>query len=216
MKLIIGNKNYSSWSLRAWLLLTAFDLAFEEVLESLRRPGLTERLAQYAPAARVPVLIDGELTIWDSLAICEYVSEKYLAGKGWPADEAQRAAARAVCAEMHSGFGGLRSELPMNCRALRTVEMSAAAQQDIARIDAIWSQCMRDYDGPFLFQAFSIADCFYAPVVQRFKTYGVSLSDRASEYQSFMLNYAPLTQWVEAAKAETEVIVEDEAGVDQV
>ena len=215
MKLIIGNKNYSSWSLRAWLLLAAFDLNFEEVLESLRQPGLTERLARYSPTARVPVLIDSELTVWDTLAICEYVSEKYLAGKGWPANEALRAEARAVCAEMHSGFIGLRSELPMNCRALRTVDMSAATKQDIARIDSIWAHCMRDYDGPFLFGDFSIADCFYAPVVLRFQTYGVDLSEAASQYQSFMLKHDAINKWVAAGKAETEIVPEDEAGVDR-
>lgn len=214
MKLIIGNKNYSSWSLRAWLLLASFEIEFEEVLESLRQAGLTERLMQYSPTARVPVLIDGDVTIWDSLAIDEYVSEKYLAGKGWPADEAQRAEARSICAEMHAGFMALRSELPMNCRALRTVNPSAAAEKDIARIDAIWSACMQNYKGPYLFGEFSIADCFYAPVVLRFKTYGVSLSASASQYQTFMLNHNALTRWVNAGKAETEIVPEDEAGID--
>ena len=127
MKLIIGNKNYSSWSLRAWLLLATFGIEFEEVQESLRQEGLKDRLSQYSPAARVPVLIDGAVTVWDSLAICEYVSEKYLAGKGWPEAEVSRAEARAVCAEMHAGFAGLRNELPMNCRATRKVELSASS-----------------------------------------------------------------------------------------
>ncbi|MEM9152247.1 MAG: glutathione S-transferase family protein [Cyanobacteria bacterium P01_F01_bin.3] len=215
MKLIIGNKNYSSWSLRAWLLLATFELEFEEVLESLRQEGLQERLSQYSPTARVPVLVDGEITVWDSLAIGEYVSDKYLAGKGWPADIAARAEARAVCAEMHSGFTGLRSELPMNCRALRRVEPSASALADIARIDAIWSRCMTLYKGPWLFGEFSIADCFYAPVVLRFQTYDISLSEAASRYQSFVLEDEVLGRWVEAGKAETEIVPEDEAGVDR-
>lgn len=218
MKLVIGNKNYSSWSLRAWLLLATFNVDFEEIQESLRQEtpqgNLTERLAQYSPTSRVPVLIDGPLTVWDSLAIDEYVSEKYLAGKGWPADSALRAKARAICAEMHSGFMGLRSECPMNCRATRQVELSTAAKQDIARIDDIWSHCMTDYDGPWLFGKFSIADCFYAPVVLRFKTYCISLSETASQYQHFALQHDTLNQWIKAGKAETEIVPEDEAGVD--
>ncbi len=215
MKLIIGNKNYSSWSLRPWLLLATFDLDFKEVEESLRADGLTERLAQHSPTGRVPVLTDGDLVVWDSLAICEYVSEKYLAGKGWPHNQALRAEARAICAEMHAGFAGLRNEMPMNCRALRTVEPSSAALKDIARIDEIWSKCMTKNAGPWLYGDFSIADCFYAPVVMRFKTYSVSLSKVASTYQAFALEQNALKRWVAAAKAETEVVLEDEAGVDR-
>lgn len=212
MKLVIGNKNYSSWSLRAWLLLAAFNLDFEEIQVSLRQPGVAERLSQYSPPAKVPVLIDGELTVWDTFAICEYVSEKYLAGGGWPKQKNLRAEARAVCAEMHSGFMGLRSELPMNCRALRTVHPSAEAKRDIARIDDIWTRCMTLYSGPYLFGDFSIADCFYAPVVLRFQTYDVLLSTNAARYQSLMLQNETLNRWVVAGTAETEIVPEDEAG----
>ena len=212
MRLTIGTQNYSSWSLRAWLLLATSDLDFKEEKVSLQQPGLTERLGQYSPTNRVPVLIDGDLTIWDTLAICEYVSEKYLMGKGWPADEAKRAKARAICAEMHAGFMGLRSELPMNCRARRRVVPSVSADQDIARVDAIWSSCLETYGGPWLFGTFSIADCFYAPVVLRFKTYGISLSQTAAQYQSFMLQDETLNRWVSAGRAETEILPEDEAG----
>ncbi len=216
MKLVIGNKNYSSWSLRAWLLLAKSELEFEEIPESLERENvkgtLTERLKQYSPTGRVPVLIDGETTAWDSLAICEYVSEKYLSGEGWPAEEPLRAEARSVCAEMHAGFMGLRSELPMNCRASRIVTLSEAALQDIVRIDDIWSTCMERNPNTWLFGKFSIADCFYAPVVLRFKTYGISLSDSATQYQNFLLRDAALRKWVDAGKAETEILPEDEAG----
>lgn len=215
MKLVIGNKNYSSWSLRPWLLLTHCDVAFEEVQESLRADGLKERFAQYSPTSRVPVLIDGELVVWDSLAICEYVSEQYLSGKGWPGNKNLRAEARAICAEMHAGFMGLRSELPMNCRATRKVEATAAAKQDIARIDDIWSECMERHPSGWLYGDFSIADCFYAPVVMRFKTYGVALSDSAQQYQDFALKQGALNRWVESALTETEIIPEDEAGVDR-
>ncbi|MBE9062191.1 glutathione S-transferase family protein [cf. Phormidesmis sp. LEGE 11477] len=216
MKLIIGNKNYSSWSLRAWMLLSKFDIQFEEVLESLERENsrgtLTERLKQYSPTGRVPVLIDQEITVWDSLAICEYISEKYLSGEGWPAKASLSAEARSVCAEMHAGFVGLRNELPMNCRARRKVDPSAAALQDIARIDAIWSGRMERNPDTWLFEKFSIADCFYAPVVMRFKTYDIALSALATQYQNFFLKDVTLQKWVEAGKAETEVLPEDEAG----
>ena len=215
MKLVIGNKNYSSWSLRPWLLLAHFGVDFEEVQESLRADGLKARFAQYSPTSRVPVLIDDEIVVWDSLAICEYVSEQYLAGKGWPRDKVLRAEARAVCAEMHAGFMGLRSELPMNCRATRKVDASAAAKQDIARIDDIWSRCMERHPGGWLYGEFSIADCFYAPVVMRFKTYGVALSELAAQYQAFALEQTALNRWVESALTETEIIPEDEAGVDR-
>lgn len=213
MKLIIGNKNYSSWSLRPWLLLSTFKVEFEEIQESLRQEKLTERLSHYSPTGRVPVLIDETVTVWDSLAICEYVSEKYLAGKGWPEDVDLRAESRAVCAEMHAGFMALRGELPMNCRAARKVELSADAKLDVARVDDIWSKCMSTGKGPWLFGEFSIADCFYAPVVLRFKTYGISVSEPARRYSSFSLEHTALNQWVDAAKAETEIVPEDEAGV---
>ena len=159
------------------------------------------------------MLIDKNITVWDSLAICEYVSEKYLAGRGWPEDEALRAEARAVCAEMHAGFMGLRGELPMNCRATQKVELSDSAKLDIARVDAIWSTGMSTGKGPWLFGDFSIADCFYAPVVLRFKTYGISVSEPARRYQSWFLEHDALNRWVDAAKAETEIVSEGEAGV---
>ena len=219
LKLVIGNKNYSSWSLRPWMLLSAFKLSFEEVRVPLTAEGLSERLGQYSPTCRVPVMMDGDLTVWDSLAICEYVSEQYLDGKGWPSDAAKRAEARAVVAEMHAGFMGLRSEMPMNCRARRRVEASAQTRRDIARVDEIWSKGMRENEigrqGPWLFGEFSIADCFYAPVVMRFKTYGVALSEGAQQYQDFFLQDEVLNRWVSAAVQETEILPEDEAGVDR-
>jgi len=213
LKLVIGNKNYSSWSLRPWMLLSFFSLDFEEVKASLNAEGLSERLGQYSPTSRVPVLMDDDLTVWDSLAICEYVSERYLDGKGWPSDVVKRAEARAVTAEMHAGFAGLRSEMPMNCRALRRVEPSAQTRRDIARVDEIWAKGM-SAGGPWLFGELSIVDCFYAPVVMRFKTYGVELSAGAQQYQDFFLQNDVLSEWVDAAKQETEIVPEDEAGVD--
>ncbi len=214
MKLIIGNKNYSTWSLRPWLLLSAFNVEFEEIQESLAEEGIKERFEQYSPAGKVPVLIDGELTVWDSLAICEYVSEQYLQGKGWPRDRVKRAEARTISAEMHSSFMALRNEMPMNCRAIRKLEPSLAAKGDIARIDSIWSHYTEQNSslGPWLFGEFSIADCFFAPVASRFSTYGVTLSAAAQKYASLLLNHKSVVAWTEAARAETEIIPRDEAG----
>ena len=214
MKLVIGNKNYSSWSLRPWLLLSAFDLEFEEIQESLLPEGIKERFGKYSPSCKVPVLIDGALNIWDSLAICEYVSDKYLQGRGWPKEIEQRAEARAICAEMHSSFTALRSEMPMNCRATRKLELSAAAKADISRIDSIWSYDTKQNGqiAPWLFGKFSIVDCFFAPVAFRFATYGVSLSAPAQKYSSQLLNHPSVVTWKAAALAETEIILRDEAG----
>ena len=217
LKLVIGNKNYSSWSLRPWMLLSASGLNFEEENVSLNADGLFDRLGRYSPTHRVPVLIDEDnnFSVWDSLAICEYVSEKYLGGKGWPDDLMKRAQARAVTAEMHSGFTGLRSEMPMNCRALRRVEASETTRRDIARIDEMWRSALSESGGPWLYGDFSIADCFYAPVIMRFKTYGVALSEDAQKYQDFFLNDETLNEWVDAALQETEIVPEDEAGIER-
>ncbi len=215
MELVIGNKNYSTWSLRAWLFLDGFGVSFDEIQLSLLQEGIKERLGKYSDTSKVPVLIDGGLRVWDSLAICEYVSEVYLQGGGWPRGVEDRAAARAICAEMHSGFGALRSEMPMNCRAIRTVDVSSAAKADIKRIDDIWSSYAKETeDGSLrLFGQFSIADCFFAPVVMRFATYETELSDRAAAYASSMRGHESLKKWVAAAKLESEIIPEDEAGV---
>jgi len=215
MKLVIGNKNYSTWSMRPWLMLDAFDISFEEVMVSLRDEGLSERLARYSDTKRVPVLVDGDTTIWDSLAICEYISESHLAGAGWPKAVPDRALARAVSAEMH--FAGLRNELPMNCRASRSVDLSDQAKSDIQRIDDIWSRYARqDSDGALrLFGEFSIADCFFGPVVMRFITYGIELSEPAAAYLAAMRAHPSVEKWVAAGILETEIVPADEAGVDR-
>lgn len=215
MKLVIGNKNYSTWSLRPWLLLSAFEIDFEEVQESLIQEGLKQRLGKYSPTSRVPVLIDDALHIWDSFAICEYVSEKYLNNKAWPENQEMRAEARSLCAEMHSGFSAMRNEMPMNCRAERKIKISPEAMEDIQRIDAIWSEytSKNSHLGPWLFGKFSIADCFFAPVVLRFLTYGISLSIPAQKYSTLVLNHKCIVDWLESGKAETEIVIEDEAGI---
>jgi glutathione S-transferase len=214
MKLVIANRNYSSWSMRPWLLMSEFGLEFELVEESLAGNDLEERLRRHSPSCKVPVLVDGELTVWDSLAICEYLSEQYLDGKGWPESTASRAHARSVSAEMHSGFTGLRSGMPMNIRAKRTVMPSIAATRDIRRVDEIWSDCRQQYagQGDWLFGRFSIADCMYAPVVMRFATYGTEISEAGQRYMATVLANANVKSWIEAALKETEIIPQDEAG----
>ncbi len=204
LTLVIGNKNYSSWSLRPWLLLKHLQLPFEEVLVVLDTPSTREDIEKFSPSGRVPALRHGELTIWDSLAICEYVAE--LTGKGWPQAPDARAVARAVSAEMHSGFTHLRSLWPMNARARnRRTAMTAALEADVGRVDEIWNDCRARFGaaGPWLFGEYSIADAMYAPVVLRFNTYGASISPTARWYMASVLEDAALQEWLQAAKQES-------------
>jgi len=214
MHLVIGNKNYSSWSLRPWLLLSHFELDFTETVESLRAQDLSQRLSIHSPSNRVPVLIDNESTIWDSLAICEYVNEHYLHGKAWPADISARAYARSISGEMHAGFSALRSAMPMNIRAQRRVDITAEVAKDLARIEQIFGRDRLKYsaDGPWLAGEFSIADCMYAPVVSRLGTYGMTLSNDAEAYIGAVNALPAMGNWIAAALKETEIVPEDEAG----
>jgi glutathione S-transferase len=212
--LVIGNKNYSSWSLRAWLMLKQLQLPFEEVVIPLDTPRTREAIEEYSPSGRVPALKHGDLVVWDSLAICEYVAE--LTGKGLPPDPAARAVARAVSAEMHSGFTTLRSLWPMNARVRnRHTVVTAALEADIERIDQIWNECRARFGaaGPWLFGEFSIADAMYAPIVLRFNTYGAGLvSPTARWYMATLLENPALQQWLQAAKQESWIIAADEVG----
>jgi glutathione S-transferase len=213
LTLVIGNKNYSSWSLRAWLLMKHVGAQFEEVLVPLDTDTTHEFLDRYGPSGRVPVLRDGELTVWDSLAICEYVAE--LTGKGWPRAPAARAVARSVCAEMHAGFGTLRSMWPMNARARnRRTATTAALEADVERIDEIWNDCRSRFGGggPWLFGEYTVADAMYAPVVLRFNTYGARISQTARWYMASVLEDGALQQWLQAAKHEPWKIAADEVG----
>jgi glutathione S-transferase len=207
--LVIGNRNYSSWSLRAWLLMKQSRLEFEEVRVPLYVAGHKDVLRKYTPSGKVPVLLDGALTVWDSLAIAEYVAECHPERQLWPRESVARAMARSISAEMHSGFTPLRANMSMNCRGFfpglgRTVEVAA----DIERIQRIWSDCRERFgtEGPYLFGAFTVADAMYAPVVLRFRTYAVQLSPVAQQYADAVLKLPALREWIEAAKAETEVI----------
>lgn len=205
-KLIIGNKNYSSWSMRPWVAMKAFGIPFEEVKINLGQPDTCNRIAQFTNAGRVPVLVAGEITIWDSLAICEYLAEQFPDKSMWPSDVEARAIARSICAEMHSGFSALRSAMWMNIRARfpgkgRTPE----AQADISRVCEIWETCL-ERSGPhrFLFGEFSIADAYYAPVVMRFRTYGVWVPPMLQAYMDRVAAHSAVAQWMrEALEEET-------------
>jgi glutathione S-transferase len=213
LTLIIGNRNYSSWSLRAWLFMRHAGLAFAESVIALDTPGVREELDRYSPSGRVPVLRHGKLCVWDSLAICEYAAE--LSGKGWPKDTEARAVARAVCAEMHSGFSTLRSLWPMNARARnRRTAITAALEADIERIDEVWNDCRVRFGagGPWLFGEYSVADAMYAPVVLRFNTYGARISQTARWYMASVLEDAALQEWLQGAKQEPWTIAADEVG----
>jgi len=213
LTLVIGNKNYSSWSLRAWLLLKHAGLRFDEILIPLDRPETREQIDRHSPSGRVPVLRHGELRVWDSLAICEYAAE--LTGKGWPQERAARAVARAVCAEMHGGFTTLRSLWPMNARARnRRTAVTAALEADVERIAQIWNDCRGRFGGgrPWLFGEYTVADAMYAPVVLRFNTYGARISQTARWYMASVLEDGALQEWLQAAKLEPWTIAADEVG----
>ena len=206
--LVIGNKAYSSWSLRPWLLMKQSGIGFEEIRLSLYEPGARQKLLQFSAAGKVPVLKDGDLTIWDSLAICEYLAEKHPDKHLWPVDAIARARARAVSAEMHSGFSSLRTQMPMNVRREIPGRVpTPGTASDIARIEAIWNDCRKFHGagGAFLFGAFSIADAMYAPVASRLRTYGVALNGPAAQYVGAIHALPAMKEWIAAAHVETEV-----------
>jgi glutathione S-transferase len=215
LTLIIGNKNYSSWSLRPWFLLAALDIPFTEQRIALYGPGSRERILAVSPSGKVPALQDGALTVWDSLAICEYVAELFPDRQAWPRDAALRAAARSVAAEMHSGFAALREALPMNCRARgRRAVLSEAVTQDIDRVTSIWRDCRARCGGTdgWLFGTFSIADAMFAPIAFRFATYGVACDAPSQAYADTLLAHPAMQRWAADAAAETEVIEHNEVG----
>ncbi|CAM3768300.1 Stringent starvation protein A [Vibrio aerogenes CECT 7868] len=214
MKLYIGNKNYSTWSLRAWILMKKSGISFEEVKLPLDTPQFYAALEPVTPTQKVPCLVDGEVTVWDSLAICEYINDIYLSGRAWPADKASKAKARALAAEMHSGFMALRNEMPMNIRAVRRVVLSENGQQDLQRIDQIFSQQMDEYAdrGGWLFGEFSITDAMYIPVVLRLITYQMAVSDGAQKYVDHVMACDALKAWLDEGLKETEIVECDEAG----
>ncbi|MEO8001493.1 MAG: glutathione S-transferase family protein [Arenimonas sp.] len=205
LELVIGNKNYSSWSLRPWMLMTHFKLSFVETKLPLDTPEFYQRIDSYSPTARVPVLRIGDETIWDSLAICEVVNERYLAGKAWPSDLKARAVARSATAEMHSGFAALRSQLPMNChRQANDYLWKEDADRDIKRIQAIWRDLRKFFGGggDFLCGEFGIVDAMFAPVCVRFTAYGVEMDENAVQYVNAIYQLPAMQSWLSEAKLE--------------
>ncbi len=213
LTLVIGNKNYSSWSMRPWLALKKAGVAFEEVVIALDRPETRAEIFRHSPSGFVPTLKDDELTIWESLAICEYLAERFPDAGLWPQDPSARAVARSVSAEMHAGFSALRTNMPMNCRGnLPGKGRAPGVQEDINRISAIWRDCRARFgaSGPYLFGAFSIADAMYGPVVSRFVTYQVDLDADAKAYVNTMWADPAVAAWVEGARREPWVIEKSE------
>ncbi len=213
LTLIIGNKNYSSWSLRAWVFLKHNNIPFQEKQILLSTESTDAELAEYQSGYKVPVLLDGDLIVWDSLSILEYVAEKYLDYSGWPADIKARSFARSVSCEMHSSFMNVRNELPMNCRKkFSSFTITHDAELEIERIKSLWRRCRELYgaDGQWLFGKYSIADAMFAPIALRFDGYNISLDGVEGDYLRSVLNQPAIMEWVEAGKAETEVIEEDE------
>lgn len=215
--LLIANKCYSSWSMRPWLLMRQLGIAFDEVLipfaDAIGTPEWKAEVQRYSPAGKVPALVDGEIRVWDSLAILEYLAETHPELAVWPRDRAARATARAISAEMHSGFPALRQACPMNFgKKFARKDRGEAVARDVARVTAIWRDARDRFGGagPFLFGAFSAADAMYAPVVSRFVTYSVPLDEVSGEYALAVLGLPSFEDWKRAALAEPWVVPEDE------
>lgn len=211
--MVIGNKNYSTWSLRSWLLMRVADISFGEVLLPLDTDEFEQKIHDYSSSGCVPVLIEGKTAIWDTLAIAEYLAEVFPEKHLWPADATARAQARAVSAEMHSGFPDLRRELPMNLRRpVGAVPVSKGTLGDIDRIFKIWRGCREEWGrgGQFLFGDFSIADAFYAPVATRFRTYGLELDEIVGSYVEVIHRLPAFLEWQQEARDEPWIIESDE------
>ena len=213
LNLVIGNKNYSSWSLRPWIALSMARIPFEETIIPLYEPSSKMRIIEHSHAGRVPVLHHGKLTVWESLSILEYLAETFPEKKLWPEGKAARAAARSAAAEMHSGFSALRQACPMNLRRPRkSVSLGQAAKADIVRIDALWSEYRKAYGrkGRFLFGSFSNADAMFAPVVTRFDTYDIKVSSESRDYMDAVLATHAFLDWKSAALEEPWTIPHEE------
>jgi glutathione S-transferase len=213
LHLTIGNKNYSSWSFRPWLALKTAGIPFEETVIPIYEPGSKEKFLARSPAGKVPILKDGAVTVWESLAILEYVAEKFPDAALWPQQAAARAHARSIASEMHAGFMPLRKQCPMNMwRPVKKLELNAETAANVARIDAMWSDSRARFggSGPFLFGHFSAADAMYAPVVSRFHTYGIEVSAPAAAYMQSMMALPAWQEWYAAALKEEWVLKEDE------
>ncbi len=205
LKLILGNKNYSSWSLRPWIAMRNAGIPFEEEVIPLYEPGSAERMATYSPTGKVPVLIDGDMVIWESLAILEHIAERFPKAQLWPADAKARACARAISSEMHAGFLPLRKHFPMNMRReKRKLELTEDAAANVRRIEQIWTDCRQRFGagGPFLFGAFGAADAMYAPIVSRFESYAIGVGPVAKDYMTAMMALPAWIEWRNAGVVE--------------
>jgi glutathione S-transferase len=215
LTLVIGNKNYSSWSMRPWIALKGAGIAFDEVVIPLYTGAADkQRILDVTPSGKVPALVDGDVTVWDSLSIIEYAAERFPEAQLWPKDVATRAHARSISAEMHSGFLPLRNECGMNIhRPVRSKPLSDDAKANIARVQEIWTDCRAKYGGkgPYLFGAFSGADAMFAPVVHRFRTYDIEVAPPVRGYMDTMLGNAAFREWTDAALKETLIIEKFEA-----
>lgn len=212
MRLYIGNKNYSSWSFRPWIAMKAKGIEFEEVLVPFDDEGGNPKFREFSPTGKVPTLVDGDLTIWESLAILEYLADRYPEKGFWPDDIRARAHARAIANEMHGGFSGLRSECPMNLRReVRAINVSDVTRRDVARIEQVWADCLEKYGGPFLFGGFTNADAMYAPVVNRLEKYDLSDHEAVLAYRKAMKSHPAWIEWETAALEETWIVPADEA-----
>lgn len=216
MKLLIGNRNYSTWSLRPWLVLKHFDIPFEDEVLQLQGEGFRNVLAQRSPTGKVPVLQDGDLTVVETIAIIEYLADRFPDRPIWPADIGQRAEARAAAAEMHAGFSGLRSHAPMNLRASHPGRVNPdTVARDLRRLEALWGGLLAKSGGPFLFGAFTAADAMYAPVATRIRTYDLPVSDMAGEYVEAIYGLPAFQEWLALALKEPWIVDEDEIDVIQ-
>jgi glutathione S-transferase len=219
LHLTIGNKNYSSWSMRPWFAMKVAGIPFDETVISLNAPDFKERLSKISGAGKVPVLVDGEVRVWESLAILEYLAETIPAARLWPTDAVARAHARAIANEMHAGFLPLRRQCPMNMwRPIKKMALNAEAAANLARIDAMWSDCRARFGagGPFLFGTFTAADAMYAPVVSRFHTYAVEVGAASRAYMAAIMALPAWAEWTAAAVKEEWVLPEDEPDWPQV
>ncbi|MEI8031227.1 MAG: glutathione S-transferase family protein [Comamonadaceae bacterium] len=216
LKLVIGNKNYSSWSMRAWVLLKQADIPFEEVMVRFDAfdadSSFKKTIGTLTPTGKVPVLLDGDLHVWDTLAIAEYVAEQFPEKKLWPADKTARARARSVCAEMHAGFNGLRSQCPMNIEA-SLIDTGAliwrdqvAVRNDVARLVAMWQELLNSHGGPLLFGNFTVADAYFAPLCTRLKTYALPVPPAITAYVDRVYALAGVQAWIDGALAEQDFL----------
>lgn len=214
LTLYLGNKNYSSWSLRPWLAMKLAGLSFHEEIITLDAPGTRREILRHSPAGRVPILKHGTLTVWDSMAICEYIAELAPEARLWPEDPSSRATARSMSMEMHAGFAAMRNELSMNITGhFPGKKRSADAEADVARVLSMWRECRTRLPagGPFLFGHFTIADAMYAPVVSRFRSFDVALDDVLAAYSDAVWNLGPMQEWIAAAREEPKLPLHEAA-----